>query len=95
MVLKVLTLSRENSNIKSMKVDFVVTYLEVQVETADNPFGSYATLTFIDTYPNFPKVDKTVKYFRDQIDVSLLKYDYTFHQIRKDTDLTQYEITRH
>jgi hypothetical protein len=37
-----------------MKIDFVVTYLELQVETARDPLGSYITLTFIDTYPTFP-----------------------------------------
>jgi hypothetical protein len=89
------TSSKENSNIKSMKVDFVVTYLELQVETARDPFGSFITLTFIDTYPTFPKVSNSVKYFKDHIDVSLVNYDYTYHQIRKDTDLSKYEITRH
>lgn len=95
MVLKVQTSSKENSTLKSMKVDFVVTYLELQVETARDPYGNYITLTFIDTYPTFPKVQNSVKYFKDQIDVSLVNYDYTYHQIREDTDLSQYEITRH
>ena len=77
------------------KTDAVITYLELQLETINHPFGSYVTLTFIDIYPTFPKVSSSVKYFKDQHDISVVKYDYTYHQIRKDTDITQYEITRH
>jgi hypothetical protein len=78
-----------------MNTDAVITYLEVQVEAENNPYGSYVCMTFVDIYPMFPKIDNTIKYIKSQMDLNLINYNYSFEQITEKTDITQYEITRH
>ena len=46
-----------------IKVDAVITDLELQLETSNNPYGSFVNFKFIDTYPNFPKVNDNKRNF--------------------------------
>ena len=43
-----------------LKIDAVITDLELQLETHNNPYGSYVNFRFIDVFPNFPKVNQMV-----------------------------------
>ena len=77
-----------------IKVDAVITDLELQLETNNNPYGSYVNFKFIDTYPNFPKVNEMVEEIKKRNDVDLINYEYTYKQIHKNTDLKHFDITR-
>jgi hypothetical protein len=43
-----------------IKVDAVITNLELQLEAQNNPYGSYVCFRFIDTFPSFPKVNEMI-----------------------------------
>ena len=77
-----------------VKVDFVITDLELQLETNNNPYGSYVNFRFIDTFPYFTKVNEMVEEIKRRSDVDLINYEYTYKQIHKDTDLQHFDITR-
>ena len=77
-----------------IKVDAVITDLELQLETNNNPYGSFVNFKFIDTYPNFPKVNEMVEEIKKRNDVDLINYEYTYKQIHKNTDLKHFDITR-
>ena len=77
-----------------LKVDAVITDLELQVETSNNPYGSYVSFSFIDTYPYFTKVNEMVEEIKRRGDVDLINYEYTYKQIHKNTDLKYFDVTR-
>tara|TARA_A100001201_G_scaffold65713_2_gene61660 strand:+ start:140 stop:379 length:240 start_codon:yes stop_codon:yes gene_type:complete len=76
-------------------VDAVITSLELQLETPNNPFGSFVAFRFIDTYPSFPKVQEMVSQIKKRSDVSLVDYEYTYTGINENTDIKFLEVTRH
>ena len=43
-----------------IKVDAVITSLELQLEAQNNPYGSYVCFRFVDTFPTFPKVNEMI-----------------------------------
>ena len=77
-----------------IKVDAVITDLELQLETNNNPYGSFVNFKFIDTYPNFPKVNEMVEEIKKRNDVDLINYEYTYKQIHKNTDLKHFDFTK-
>ena len=77
-----------------IKVDAVITDLELQLETNNNPLGSYVNFKFIDTYPNFPKVNEMVEEIKKRSDVDLINFEYSYTGIHEDTDLKYFDITR-
>lgn len=77
-----------------IKVDAVITSLELQLETANNPWGSYVSFRFVDTFPSFPKVNQMISEIKKRNDVDLVDYEYSYTGIHEDTDLTHLEITR-
>jgi hypothetical protein len=78
-----------------IKVDAVITDLEIQLETSNNPLGSYIHFKFIDTFPYFTKVNNMIEEIKKREDVDLIDYEYSYTSIKKDTDLKYFEITRH
>ena len=58
-----------------MKVDAVITDLELQLETYGNPYGSYVNFRFIDTYPYFTKVNEMVEEIKRRSDVDLINFE--------------------
>jgi hypothetical protein len=80
---------------KIQSVDLVITDLQIQLETSQNPYGSYISFKFVDLYPNFPKVNNMIEEIKKRHDVDLIDFEYTYKQIHKNTDLKYFEITRH
>ena len=78
----------------NIKVDFVITDLELQLETNNNPYGSYVNFRFIDTFPYFTKVNDMVEEIKKRSDVDLINYEYSYTGIHEDTDLKHFDITR-
>ena len=78
-----------------VKVDAVITSLELQLETPTSPFGSFVAFRFIDTYPYFDKTKKMISDIEKRSDVNLINYEYTYTGIDKDTDLKYLEFTKH
>ena len=78
-----------------IKVDAVITDLELQLETSNNPYGSLVNFKFIDTYPNFPKVNDMIAEIKKRGDVDLINFEYSYTGIREDTDLQYFDVTRH
>ena len=78
-----------------IKVDAVITDLEIQLETSNNPLGSYINFKFIDTFPYFTKVNNMIEEIKKREDVDLIDYEYSYTGIHEDTDLKYFEITRH
>ena len=77
-----------------IKVDAVITSLELQLEAPNNPYGSYVCFRFIDTFPSFPKVNEMVAEIKSRNDVDLIDYEYSYTGIHEDTDLSNLEVTR-
>ena len=77
-----------------LKVDAVITDLELQLETNINPYGSYVSFRFIDTFTYFTKVNEMVEEVRKRSDVELINYEYSYTGIHEDTDLKHFDITR-
>jgi len=77
-----------------LKVDAVITDLELQLETHNNPYGSYVNFRFIDTFPYFTKVNEMVHEVKSRSDVDLINYEYTYKQIHKNTDLKHLDFTK-
>ena len=76
-----------------IKVDAVITDLELQLETNNNPYGSFVNFKFIDTFPSFPKVHSMISEITKRDDVELINYEYSYTGIHEDTDLKYFEIT--
>ena len=76
-----------------LKVDAVITDLELQLETHNNPYGSYVNFRFIDTFPYFTKVNEMVEEVRKRSDVELINYEYSYSGISEDTDLKFFDVT--
>ena len=77
------------------KIDAVITSLEMQVESPNNPFGSFIAFKFIDIYPSFPKTQDMLSEIRKRSDISLIDYEYTYTGIHEDTDISELEFTKH
>ena len=77
-----------------IKVDAVITNLELQLEVPSNPYGSYVCFRFIDTFPHFTKTNNIIAEIKNRTDVDLIDYEYSYTGIHEDTDLTHLEITR-
>ena len=52
-----------------LKVDAVITDLELQLETHNNAYGSFVNFRFIDTFPYFTKVNEMVEEIKRRNDV--------------------------
>lgn len=78
-----------------IKVDAVITDLEIQLETSNNPLGSYCHFKFIDTFPYFSKVNNMIEEIKKRDDVDLIDYEYTYTRLNSKTDLKYFEIIRH
>lgn len=76
-------------------VDAVITYLELQMETDYYPYHGFICLNFIDIYPTFPKVEKTIENLKRYTDLRILNYSYNYKRIDEFTDIEEYEVTRH
>ena len=76
------------------KVDAVITDLELQLETHNNPYGSFVNFRFIDTFPYFTKVNEMVEEIKKRNDVDLINVEYTYKQIHKNTDLKYFDFTK-
>ena len=50
-----------------VKVDFVITDLEMQIETPNNIYGSWVNFRFIDTFPYFTKVNDMVEEIKNEL----------------------------
>jgi len=78
-----------------LKVDAVITDLELQLETHNNSLGSFCNFRFIDIFPNFPKVNQMIAEIKKRHDVELINYEYSYTGIHEDTDLQYFDVTRH
>ena len=76
-----------------IKVDAVITDLELQLETSNNSYGSFVNFRFIDTSPNFPKVNNMIAEIKKRGDVDLINFEYSYTGIHEDTDLKYFDIT--
>ena len=76
-----------------IKVDAVITDLEMQIETPNSIYGNWINLKFIDTFPSFPKVHDMISQIKKRDDVELINYEYSYTGIHEDTDLKYFEIT--
>lgn len=76
-----------------MKVDAVITELEIKLETSNNPYGSYVCFRFVDTYPSFPKVNEMLSDLQTRPDVDLVSHEMSYTGIHEDTDLSGLYIT--
>ena len=77
-----------------LKVDAVITDLELQLEPHNNPYGSCVNFRFIDTYPYFTKVNEMVEEVKRRNDVDLINYEYSYSGISEDTDIKHFDVTR-
>ena len=78
-----------------MKIDAVITDLELQVESITGPNGHFILFRFIDTYPSFPKVRKYLNDLGDHKDILIINYEYTFERITENTDIQGLDVTIH
>lgn len=79
---------------KKIKVDAVITSLELQLEAPPNPYGSYVCFRFVDVFPSFPKMNEMISEIKKREDVQLIDYEYSYTGIHEDTDISHLEITR-
>lgn len=77
------------------KVDAVILSLELQLETPNNPFGSFVAFKFIDTYPYFNKTKEMLFQIKSRTDVSLIDYEYSYTGIDEHTDIKYLEVVKH
>ena len=77
-----------------IKTDAVITDLELQLETHNNPYGSFVNFKFIDTFPSFPKLNDMIFEIKKRHDVDLINYEYSYTGIHEDTDLKYFDIVR-
>ena len=78
-----------------MIIDAVITSLEMQLEAPTSPFGHYVAFRFIDIYPTFPKVNDMINEVKQREDITLVDYNYSFERIDENTDISNFEVTRH
>lgn len=78
-----------------MMIDAVIVDLEMQLETAYHPYGHFIALRFIDIYPTLKKVQNTMHEVTKFSDIKIVDYSYTYEIISEDTDIREFEITRH
>jgi len=78
----------------NIKVDFVITDLEMQIETPNNIYGSWVNFRFIDTFPYFTKVNDMVEEIKKRSDVDLINYEYSYTGIHEDTDIKHFDFTK-
>lgn len=78
-----------------IKVDAVITSLELQVEQPMSPWGNHIAFRYIDIYPDFPKTKEMIYQVEKNGDIKLVDYEYTYTGIHEDTDLKGLELTRH
>ena len=76
-----------------LKVDAVITDLELQLETQNSPYGSFVNFRFIDVFPYFTKVNEMVNEIKNRSDVELINYEYSYTGIHEDTDLKHFDFT--
>jgi hypothetical protein len=76
-----------------VKVDFVITDLEMQIETPNNIYGSWVNFRFIDTFPYFTKVNDMVEEIKKRSDVDLINYEYSYTGVNSKTNLKYYDVT--
>ena len=93
---KVLNRNKKQYHVQmdKLKVDAVITDLELQLETHNNPYGSFVNFRFIDTFPYFTKVNEMVEEVKKRNDVDLINYEYSYTGIHEDTDIKHFDITR-
>ena len=77
-----------------VKVDFVITDLEMQIETPNNIYGSWVNFRFIDTAPNKPRLLNAIYELERHEDVEVIDYQYTETPITEKTNLKDLDITR-
>ena len=77
------------------KIDFVIADLEVKLKSDYSPFSCFASFTFIDEKPSFPRVRNTLCELEKHQDAYVLNHNYTFREITLKTDLTGLNIIRH
>tara|TARA_Y100000004_G_scaffold136666_1_gene154798 strand:+ start:469 stop:705 length:237 start_codon:yes stop_codon:yes gene_type:complete len=78
-----------------MKVDAVITSLEMNLEAPNSPFGTHIAFRFIDIYPYFYKTNDMLYEIRKRKDVYLIDYDISYTGIHENTDITDLEVTKH
>ena len=76
-------------------IDAVITDLEMQLETSNSVYGHFVAFTFIDIYPTFPRVKDMLEQVQKRADVSLIDYNYSTKIIDENTDISDFELTRH
>ena len=76
-----------------IKVDAVITDLELQLETANNPYGSFVSFKFVDTFPHFTKMNQMISEIKKRDDVELINYEYSYTGINEDSDLKYFDLT--
>ena len=76
-------------------IDAVITELELQLESNYSPYGHFVCFRFIDTYPMFPKINKTINEITKFDDIKVIDVNHTFEQITENTDLKGLEFTKH
>tara|TARA_S200002703_G_scaffold65106_1_gene56240 strand:- start:216 stop:461 length:246 start_codon:yes stop_codon:yes gene_type:complete len=76
-----------------IKVDAVITDLELQLETHNNPYGSYVNFRFVDTFPSFPKMNQMIAEVKNRTDVELINFEYSYSGIHEDTDIKHFDVT--
>lgn len=77
-----------------IKIDAVITSLEMKVEQPLSPFGNYINFRYIDTFPTFPKTNEMLDQIKSRDDINLVDYEYTYTGIHEDTDLSGLEFTK-
>ena len=77
-----------------LKVDAVITNLEIEVEVSNSNSGSYVNFSFIDIFPYFNKVNEMIAELEKRSDVDLINYEYTYKKIHKNTNLKYFDVTR-
>ena len=76
-----------------IKVDAVITDLEIKVEVPNSDSGSYVNFRFIDTFPHFTKVNEMIAELEKRSDVDLIDYEYTYTKVNSKTNLKYYDVT--
>ena len=78
-----------------IKVDAVITELELQLESRYSPYGHFICLRFIDLRPTFPKIKSTIYEITKYEDVRVIDYNYTVENITENTDIKGLDVVRH
>tara|TARA_R100000995_G_C3438838_1_gene102248 strand:- start:464 stop:709 length:246 start_codon:yes stop_codon:yes gene_type:complete len=77
-----------------IKIDAVITDLEIELEHSNNDFSSFVNFRFIDTFPYFTKVNEMIEEINKRQDIDLINFEYSYTGIHEDTDLKFFDITR-